>query len=201
VKDRYKILIVEPSFIVHEGLSMIIESMESNLNIAITDSLHNSIKIPLDKSTKIILVNPVVFNNDQNGTKKFLSHFSNINMVGLITTQYDRNLCSCFVDCIYLNDERRTIISTITKYLAFEQEINNTINNSLSKREEDVLKLLASGKSNKEIAGNLFISIHTVITHRKNISNKLGVKSTAAMAIYAVANNIIDLNDSLKSIK
>lgn len=63
------------------------------------------------------------------------------------------------------------------------------------------MKLLAIGKSNKEIADELYISIHTVVTHRKNITNKLGIKSAAAMAIYAVANNIIDLNDSLNLIK
>ena len=54
---------------------------------------------------------------------------------------------------------------------------------------------------NKEIAEELFISIHTVVTHRKNITNKLGIKSTAEMAIYDVANNIIDINESLKLIK
>lgn len=61
----------------------------------------------------------------------------------------------------------------------------------LSNREKDVLRELASGKTNKEIAESLFISINTVITHRKNISAKLGVKSASGLSLYALMNGII----------
>lgn len=61
----------------------------------------------------------------------------------------------------------------------------------LSNREKDVLRELASGKTNKEIAEALFISVNTVITHRKNISAKLGVKSASGLSLYALMNGII----------
>ena len=48
--------------------------------------------------------------------------------------------------------------------------------------------------SNKEIASHLFISIHTVITHRRNISRKLQIHSLAGLTLYAIANNLIDRN-------
>ncbi len=192
---------MEPSAIVQEGMSGFIKSIDINVTIICTDSLYNSIKICPDATYKVILVNPVVFNNCHNALNKFSMHFQGINLIGLISTYYDRNLCSNFVDCIYLNDDINTIENIITKHLTLKSETKSTSDNALSERETEVLKLLVSGKLNKEIAEALFISIHTVVTHRKNISNKLGVKSTAAMAIYAVANNIIDLNDSLKSIK
>ena len=198
---NYNILIVEPSAIVQKGMSSFIKSIDIGLNITSVDSLNNSLKINPNTNHKVILVNPVVFNNCQNALNKFSTHFQSINLIGLISTSYDRNLCSSFVDCIYLNDNINTIENIITKHLTLKSETKNTPNNTLSERETEVLKLLVSGKSNKEIAEELFISVHTVVTHRKNLSNKLGVKSTAAMAIYAVANNIIDLNVSLKSIK
>ncbi|MBD5358207.1 MAG: helix-turn-helix transcriptional regulator [Bacteroides sp.] len=62
---------------------------------------------------------------------------------------------------------------------------------SLSGRETEVLKLIASGKINKEIADILCISVNTVITHRKNISAKLGIKSASGMSLYAMMNGII----------
>lgn len=62
----------------------------------------------------------------------------------------------------------------------------------LSLREKDVLKLVALGHTNKEIAEALFISIHTVISHRKNITEKLGIKSISGLTVYAILNNIID---------
>lgn len=61
----------------------------------------------------------------------------------------------------------------------------------LSTREKEVLRLIAEGKINKEIADDLCISINTVITHRKNISAKLGIKSASGLSLYAMMNGII----------
>lgn len=61
----------------------------------------------------------------------------------------------------------------------------------LSPREVEVLKEIATGKTNKEIADTLCISVNTVITHRKNISVKLGIRSASAMSLYALMNGII----------
>ena len=65
----------------------------------------------------------------------------------------------------------------------------------LSKREIDVLQLVAKGLANKEVADKLCISIHTVISHRKNISEKTGVKSASGLTMYAVLKNIIDIGE------
>jgi DNA-binding NarL/FixJ family response regulator len=62
----------------------------------------------------------------------------------------------------------------------------------LTAREKDVLKLVALGHSNKVIAEKLFISIHTVISHRKNITDKTGIKSISGLTVYAILNNLID---------
>ena len=64
----------------------------------------------------------------------------------------------------------------------------------LSDRERDVLVQVVRGLSNKEIADVLCISIHTVISHRKNITRKLNIHSTAGLTIYAIVNKLVDLN-------
>lgn len=73
------------------------------------------------------------------------------------------------------------------------QKDNTDIQEELSEREKDVLREVVSGLSNKEIADKLYISIHTVISHRKNISRKLNIHSTAGLTIYAIVNNIIEI--------
>ena len=65
----------------------------------------------------------------------------------------------------------------------------------LTNREKDVLKLVASGYSNKKIAEELFISVHTVISHRKNITEKSGIKSISGLTVYAILNNLIDTDN------
>ena len=73
-------------------------------------------------------------------------------------------------------------------------------NTSLSQRELDVIRLISVGYSNREIAEELCISIHTVISHRKNITTKLGIKSAAGLTIYAVINKLISSDDFTKTV-
>lgn len=63
---------------------------------------------------------------------------------------------------------------------------------ALTDRERQVLALAARGLINKEIADRLEISLNTVLTHRKNISAKLGIKSVAALSVYAMMNGFVD---------
>lgn len=64
----------------------------------------------------------------------------------------------------------------------------------LSGREIEVLSLIVRGFINKEIADRLHIGLSTVITHRRNIMEKLGVKSVSALTIYAVMNGYVDID-------
>ena len=64
----------------------------------------------------------------------------------------------------------------------------------LSAREKEILVCVAKGMLNKEIADAENISIHTVITHRKNITRKTGIKTTPGLTVYALLNNLIDIN-------
>ncbi len=68
----------------------------------------------------------------------------------------------------------------------------------LSEREKDVLIQVVKGLSNKEIADVLCISTHTVISHRKNITRKLNIHSTAGLTIYAIVNKMVDLDSMEK---
>lgn len=65
----------------------------------------------------------------------------------------------------------------------------------LSDREKDIVCCVARGLSNKEIATQLCLSVHTVTTHRRNISNKLNIHSPAGLAIYAIINKLVDLSE------
>lgn len=65
----------------------------------------------------------------------------------------------------------------------------------LTRRELEVLQLITKGYSNKEIADHLFVSTHTVISHRKNISEKTGIKSASGLTMYAILKKIVDVND------
>jgi DNA-binding NarL/FixJ family response regulator len=61
----------------------------------------------------------------------------------------------------------------------------------LSERETDILKHVAYGQTNQEIANKLFLSVHTVTTHRKNITRKLGIKTVSGLTVYALMNKLV----------
>ncbi|MDE6160883.1 MAG: LuxR C-terminal-related transcriptional regulator [Muribaculaceae bacterium] len=67
--------------------------------------------------------------------------------------------------------------------------------NMLGEREKDIVRCVARGLSNKEIADELCLSVHTVTTHRRNISSKLGIHSTAGLIIFAIIHHLVDLHD------
>ncbi len=75
----------------------------------------------------------------------------------------------------------------------YENE-NNQLS-MLSEREKEIIRGVAYGKVNKEIADELCISVHTVATHRRNICTKLGIHSSAGLTIFAIINHLVDLND------
>ena len=65
----------------------------------------------------------------------------------------------------------------------------------LSDREKDIIICVAKGMNNKEIADYLYLSVHTVTTHRRNISNKLQIHTTAGLIIYAIANKLVNIEE------
>jgi DNA-binding CsgD family transcriptional regulator len=97
---------------------------------------------------------------------------------------------------IYLNDPREEIMLKIHAFLemgppdAFIERAE-----PLSQRERTIVRLVSLGMTNRQIADRLFLSTHTVISHRKNISSKLGIKSVSGLTVYAIVNNIITIEE------
>lgn len=97
-----------------------------------------------------------------------------------------------FVPAVHaLEENRRAAAASAPAGAAAESDAT-----ALSPREKDIVRLVAQGKGNKEIADRLRISTHTVATHRRNISSKLDIHSGAGLTIYAIINGLVDLPDS-----
>lgn len=94
----------------------------------------------------------------------------------------------------FSKDISKLIIDNYIKNAKEPERNNNYKEIPLTKREIEILKLIASGYSNQEIANMLFISYNTVDTHRKNIMHKLAIKNTAGLVRYAIEKGLINLN-------
>jgi len=89
----------------------------------------------------------------------------------------------------------RVNIRKETEKLPAEKEENKSSQDGLSQREKEIITCVVRGMSNKEIAERLFISIHTVITHRRNIARKLEIHSPTLLSVYAIVNKLVDISE------
>lgn len=107
---------------------------------------------------------------------------------------------SLFVDVVSRLEALR-VTSSIQNICKDEAEENETDSTdvekiaSLSEREKEIIVNIAKGLSNKEIADKLCLSVHTVTTHRRNISSKLDIHSPAGLTIFAIVNGLIPLGE------
>ncbi|MDD4515006.1 LuxR C-terminal-related transcriptional regulator [Massilibacteroides sp.] len=96
----------------------------------------------------------------------------------------------------YLNttNSLELIIDRLQQLFSYESNGAET-NKGLSIRETDVLQLIVKGITNKEIADKLNISLNTVLSHRKNITSKLGIKTVSGLTYYAIMNGLISADE------
>ncbi len=188
----HKIVLVEPSEIIAEGLTtMLTDSFE------IVERLTDASK--LDEKTAvndidIILINPLVL--DFHSIPNLLHHYSDYSVVALQYSYIDSSILKQFNAVLEINFSKHKILETLKDSLSQAEENTDRKDVSeLSEREKEILVWVVKGQLNKEIADNLNISIHTVISHRKNISKKTGIKSVSGLTVYALLNNLLDQSE------
>lgn len=91
--------------------------------------------------------------------------------------------------------ERTVEKQELSSWISDMRRSRSSADTTLSEREKEIIISLVQGLSNKEIADRLFISVNTVMTHRRNIARKLDIHSPAALTIYAIVNNLIDISE------
>ena len=191
-ENRYRIVLIEPSEIVAAGIASIIERQPEFI---IEQTLSNPDYLSSNTTADIIIINPGVI--DYNDRLDIRSYFSGTDaaIVALTHSNYEESVLRQYDECIGIYDNAPRIVQKLKN--ALEQNAQNPKNelNELSARERDILAAVAKGKTNKEIADEFNISIYTVISHRRNISQKLGINSIPGLTVYAIMNKLVDLSD------
>lgn len=125
--------------------------------------------------------------------EKLRNHYRSPRIMLLHRSSPDESLQVYLSSWLRYTDGEEEIAAQLKSFFNVEvHETEKSVGNSiLSDREREVLRFVALGLTNKEISDELCISTHTVITHRKNITSKLGIKTIAGLAVYAVINGII----------
>ena len=200
MKSDKTIIIVEPSPIVSAGLASYFDDIKQVSIVSQLDRIDRMEEKLAAYNPDILIINPLLIAYDTNEQfLKICRDFSNVIPVALVTSYVDAGILKQFKDVIEINDSKQKVVTKIFNLLSdnkLSQDKPESV--ELSNRETDVLVALVKGLTNKEISDKLFISVHTVITHRKNIVRKTGIKSVSGLTVYALLNNLVDETEIYK---
>lgn len=192
-KCRRNIIVFEPSKILYEGLLASISKSEYDYSFYFVDNINEIEILYLKNEISVVLINPSMVQNRLNEYCKIKKQCTGIFWIGIVYSFFDTSILKLFDDTFLITDDISIVVQKINKiYNGNTQNLSD--DDYLSEREIEVLKWLAQGLSNKEIADKLNLSIHTINTHRKNIMDKTGVRSLAGLTIYAVSKGIVTLD-------
>ena len=195
--ETLKVAIAETSVIIRSGLALVLKRIQGMkilpIEIASPETLSDCIRL---HKPDILIINPSFpgyFN-----IQKFREDTSdyNIKCVALLCSVGDQSLLRYYDDAFSLYDDLEMLKEKLLKLLDVTDELESeTGQDVLSSREKEIITCVVKGMTNKEIADALFLSAHTVITHRRNIARKLQIHSPAGLTIYAIVNKLVELQD------
>ena len=142
----------------------------------------------------LLIVNPTfggVFNPEN---IRSVSLNPDIKIFAIEMGKLSNQILSLYDDHLHATDDMETISAKVKEACSVSSD-NSNEKETLSSREKEIVSYVVKGFTNQEIADKLFLSIHTVITHRRNIAKKLEIHSATGLTIYAIVNKIVDLSD------
>ena len=190
------LVIVEPSNIIREGLAKAITDTSLLFHPVLKfESLDQFNGYNFEDSPSVIIINPMLCDSELSIKRRLNDLGFKSKLIAMPTSCIPPSLLSGFDSLLNLYMPNSEIISIIRILVAEENVKSQDLNSEMydiSEREQDVLVYVANGKTNKEIAKKLNISVHTVMSHRKNIIKKTGIKSISGLTVYAMLNGLMN---------
>ena len=191
-----RVLILEPSVIIAEGLKHVVDDLAGFDVCGMITELEGGLEATLEAyDTDIIIADPAIADiRSRSGLHETIKNLTGVPVLAILTSATDAGFTQDYEGQIYLSDKTADVEQKISAAVCVNANETRGDGEELSAREKEILVCVAKGMLNKEIADHYNISIYTVITHRKNITRKTGIKTVAGLTVYALLNNLIDMN-------
>jgi DNA-binding NarL/FixJ family response regulator len=180
VRGLESILADQPDFIVQENLVDCSKASEARLR---------------SLSPDLVIIDPLVFDyQSRKDGRVALAELCDASVIAIEGPAVTDEIIKQYDGAISLYDDAAGVVRKLQSAVESRQPESGSDGDELSAREKEILVCVAQGMLNKEIADKFSLSIYTVITHRKNITRKTGIKTVAGLTVYAILNNLIDIN-------
>jgi len=196
MENKKRIVLIIPSDIIAKGFEGILaEQGDFLVQENLVDFSRGSEAKLRNLSPDVVIVDPAVFDfQSRKESRILIADCCDASVLALEGPSVTDDILKQFDGAISLYDDMACVARKINSALDSKQPDLATEGNELSVREKEILVCVAQGMLNKEIADKFSLSIYTVITHRKNITRKTGIKTVAGLTVYAILNNLIDIN-------
>lgn len=197
-----KIIAVCPSPVILAGMASILSSTpDLRLLETLSDLSELSRKCISKSGADVVILDPAAVPAENLRSIRYsYDCIANSVLFAFLNAPYPDDVLSQFEGCVSVNHNAASIIKAVraacTAHCHQEDSTDVTLSQEgsegvLSPREKEIVTLVAEGYINKEIADKLGLSVFTVTTHRKNISQKLGIRSIAGLTVYAMMNGLV----------
>lgn len=188
-----RIVIIEPYTMIAQGLRLMIDEIKGYEVCAIIADGHYLERVaPLRPD--IVIINPSLIDAKRRSEfEDMTQRLPGATWAALVYQYIDPEVLRYFRTTIDISDSREKVTVKLRQLLETNEQTPEST--ELSEREKEILIAVAKGMTNKSIAEQYHLSIHTVITHRKNLTRKTGIKSVSGLTVYAILNNLIDIQD------
>lgn len=191
-----KIAVAEPSLIIRNGMLSVLKRLPGlNIQIVEIPDVSKLDMILRMQHPDILIINPMLLGVFSLQQIKGDVEFRKLKCVALQISLTDRGAMKDYDQTISVYDTAEQIKEKIQQLQAELSEGDEEPTEQLSTREKEIIVCVVKGMTNKQVADQLCLSIHTVITHRRNIAAKLQIHSSAGLTIYAIVNKLVELNE------
>lgn len=195
LNPKIVIAVAETSYIIRKGLVYALSQLPMISKVVELREMED-IKYQLGIcNPDAVIINPMLLGHSaRQDAKQQLGLNKSTVVMALVYNLIDEQFYLSYDAIVKINDSESKIKEVIEKCFCKEQDKNTNLE-ELSDREREILISVVKGMSNKEIADHHNISIHTAITHRRNIIRKLKIHSISGLTIYAIINKLIDISE------
>ncbi|NDV70119.1 LuxR C-terminal-related transcriptional regulator [Dysgonomonas sp. 25] len=194
--NKNKILAVaETSYIIRKGLANALSQLDMVAKVIEIKTIED-INYQLDIiQPDALIINPMLMGHtSKSDIRHQLSLPKDAIVIAFVYNLIDEQFYRQYDAVIRINDTETKIKDTLVDCFTKGQDKASDLE-GLSDREKEILVSVVKGMSNKEIADHHNISIHTVITHRRNMARKLKIHSISGLTIYAIINKLVDISE------
>lgn len=186
-----KIVLVEPSLILRCGMSSVLRRLTSfDIQVVETGETERLEELIGEVAPDVLLINPSLADER---LLLWLRQLRSLRLIAFQSALADARLMQHFDAVVSIYDTAEQIKEKLRSVC--DSRDGEASQELLSAREKEIIVGVVKGLTNKQIAERFFISVHTVITHRRNIAAKLQIHSPAGLTIYAIVNKLVELND------